>query len=196
MPLLCNLTMWLMASAYYHGIRAKATNSCNDPEHYVPSGTLTISLRVSPAVSVYPTFLHSACDNRKSQSICAHSQLARGCESDLIMLLHYYLMPWTLLENRFVIACSHTVFIMIWHAEMPAEIQRPAAICTWFWKQQVILWCRWDGGSCLDSEMMKLPSNRERDISCESGVVDINCAWVKPFPRFCVFNCDKMEKMR
>lgn len=77
-------------------------------------------------------FLYNACDNSKSQSICAHSQLARGYESDLIMLLHYYLMPWTLLENRFAIACSHIVFIMIWHAVMPTEIQRPVAIYTWF----------------------------------------------------------------
>lgn len=32
------------------------------------------------------------------------------------MLLHYDLMPRTLLENRFAIACPHTVFIVIWQA--------------------------------------------------------------------------------
>lgn len=183
-----------MAWAHHHSIRAKVTNSCNDPEHYIPPGTLTISVSFPCCLCVYAAFLHKACDNRKSQSICAHSQLARGYESDLIMLLHYYLMPWTLLENRFVIACSHTVFIMIWHAVMPTEIQRPIAICTWFRKQQVILWCRWD---CLDSEKMKLHSNTEHDISCECGVVDMHCAWVKPLSPFCVLTvirwgkCDK-----
>lgn len=100
----------------------------------------TRSLRIFfPAVSV---FLCKACDNRKSQSIYAQSPLTRGHESDLIMLLHYWLMPWTLLENRLVIMCSHTVFIMMWQPVMPAEIRRPVAIYTWFEKQQVILWWR------------------------------------------------------
>ena len=141
--LFCNLTTWVMGVAHNHSIRAKVTNSPSDPEHELPSGILSICPCVSPALPAYPVLLYHARDNRESQSICALSQLAWGYESDLIMLLHYYLMPWTLLENRFVIVCSHTVFIMIWQAAMPAEIQRPVAIYTWFWKQQVIRWWSW-----------------------------------------------------
>ena len=143
-----------MAWAHYSSVRAKVTNSHNDPEHYIPSGTLSICPCVSPGFSVYPVFLHNACDNRKSQSICAQG----GYASDLIMLLHYYLMPWTLLENRFVIACSHTVFITIWHAAMSAEIQWPVAIYTWFGKQQVTLWWKWDGVTkCLRQKVWHVP---------------------------------------
>lgn len=101
-----------MASPHYSCIRAKVTKSRSDPEHEMPSGVLSICL-LHPALRASPPFLCNAHDNRKSQSICAHYQLAGGYESDLIMLPHYYLMPWTLLGNRFVIACSHAVFIRI-----------------------------------------------------------------------------------
>lgn len=76
------------------------------------------------------------------------------------MLLHYYLMPWTLLENSFATSCSQTVVIRICcdtHRDIVARCYMH------------FIWGKKTADSVFRHFTFKIanpPSNTECDISC------------------------------